>query len=240
MTSALLDPREFAPRIRKTMYRGKTAWEVDIRGWPEVAEAIMAPQRKRFSDHEQARSYYRRLIVAAAAGAPVDPIRLPVRLFFDRFQRWIEKKSPSSNTHASYRGATRLLLAHLETVRISDVSGVSPAVLQGFIEAETGRLAPTTLQTTMTVVSSAFSWGVRAGMIDSNPATGMIPRAKAPERRALTAAERNTIMGDDGPHSDYWRLYLLTGMRRNELLELTLDRVHLDTPAPFLSSSARG
>lgn len=240
MSSVAFDQREFAPIVRKVTYRGKAAWEVDIRKWPEAAARIGAPLRKRFTDRDKARAYYRRLIVAEAAGATLDPVRLPVRAFFDRYQAWIEKKSPSEMTHKIYRKSWKCFEAYLTTIGVHDVADISPATMQGFLEANTGRYAPTTLATTVKVIRAAFNWGIRAGLIAANPAAGMVPHAKAPERRELTAEERHKLMNADGPCADYWRIYLLTGLRRSELISITLDRVHLDTPAPFVDVVGKG
>lgn len=99
--------------------------------------------------------------------------------------------------------------------------------MQQFIEHETGHLAPTTMQTCVAIISAAFAWGVKCGLIDSNPCYRMIPRAKPPSKRALTGVERQTIMHDDGPRGDYWRFLLLTGMRRSELANLLAEDIDL-------------
>lgn len=240
MSSVDLDPQEFAPTVRKTTYRGKAVWEVDIRQWPDVAATLGAPKRKRFADREGARAYYRRLIVAEAQGQLVEPVRLPVKRFLDHYLRSVKKKHPETSTASTYASLLKPFRKYIDMVGVLELADVTPAVIHQFVEHEQGRVAATTTQSEAAIVRAAFSWGVRAGIVTENPALGLVPRARAPERRILTDKQRRDLMQDAGPRADYWRLVLLTGIRRSELLGLTIDRVHLDSPVPFLTVIGKG
>lgn len=220
---------DFAPESRQMMFRGKPVWEVDCRrkAWTPILQRIGAPERAKFNTKSEAQAYCRRLVVAEARGEPLVPVTLPVRSYFARYMIWIEKSKPH-NTQKNYRGNLRKFRRYLDSQELYDVSDVSSAVVQQFIEHKTGQLAPVSIQTCVAIVSGAFAWGVKCGLISSNPCYRMIPRAPRPNKRALTGAERQTIMRDDGPRGDYWRFLLLTGLRRAELASLLSEDIDLD------------
>jgi integrase len=69
-------------------------------------------------------------------------------------------------------------------------------------------------------LSACFMWGIKAGLVDSNPVVGTVKGEEQTRERALTPAELRAVWQatDDGSaYSAIVRLLVLTGQRRAEI-----------------------
>lgn len=133
----------------------------------------------------------------------------------------------------SYQETERHLLKHAaplhhdmaEAVRRSDI-----ALLLGRVSKTSGPFAANRLRAAL---SALWSWGMRAGLIesDSNPVTFTLrPQEKARER-TLTDDELTAIWSATDTNNDFariLRLCILTGCRREEIGGLRWDEVLTD------------
>lgn len=147
-------------------------------------------------------------------------------------QQWLDgQEHLRPSTRASYRGHIDKHLTPLlggmpvAMLTAENVRGLHAALRQQGVSAATTRRIHATL-------SSALSAAVREGVIPGNPAALVtLPRGNAYRADVWDAGEAarflHTVRGD--ALYPLWRLALLTGMRRGELLGLTWDDVDLTT-----------
>ncbi len=99
------------------------------------------------------------------------------------------------------------------------------------IRVERG-LSAATVQRVRATLRSALSDAVRAGIIDSNPATyATVPTAPRPKVPTLDPAQVGVLLDHAAPHrlGSLFEVAVLTGLRRGELLGLRWSDVDLDT-----------
>jgi integrase len=170
-----------------------------------------------------------RLISELQSGAAVDPNKISVGQFLDRFEQdWVATHvSPQSRERYGY--ALNHVRQHLGNKLLQKVR---PADLAAFYAtlARTG-LAPRTIKLTHSVLHRALGQAKLWGMIRDNPAEIVKP-AKAPDQETEMLQPDQAAMLLDRLRGK--PLYLLaslalaTGMRRNEMLGLRWQDVDLD------------
>jgi integrase len=115
-------------------------------------------------------------------------------------------------------------LHHMPLVEIArrDVAGVLTGVAAQLSGASTNRVR--------TSLSSFFSWCIREGLFDNNPAAWTERREEAARKRLLTDDELREIWAAlrDDSYGAIVRLLILTGARREEIGALRWSEVNLD------------
>jgi len=94
-------------------------------------------------------------------------------------------------------------------------------------------------------VSAMFTWGMKAGLLESNPVTATFkPAEEKPRERVMSDAELALVWNCTGGAADYdhiVRLLLLTGARREEIAGMAAAELtrHDDGTATWVLPSAR-
>ncbi|WP_245446662.1 site-specific integrase [Bradyrhizobium sp. MOS002] len=186
-----------------------------------------------------------KLIAAAAAGEQVDPTRMTVSEFLDRWLRDWVPGNVSPKTAERYGELLRLhVRPHLGVGRVQKLRAVHLTQLYGKLGAS---LAPRTVGHVHRVLRQSLGHAMDWDILATNPAA----RVKAPhvdqeEVETLTAAEIRAVLekARGRPIYQIAALALATGMRRGELLALRWQDISLDrsqiTVARSLEQTAQG
>lgn len=86
--------------------------------------------------------------------------------------------------------------------------------------------APRTINLAVGLLKRMLTYGVKHNMISHNPLADLSAlRGKKKERRALTEEEINKLLEVSGPYRPVWEFFLLTGLRKSELVNLTWEDI---------------
>jgi integrase len=178
---------------------------------------------------------------AAQVNAAIEDRRNPAELrrtlrgertFAELFGEYLERHSrPNKRTWREDESKYRQYLSRVlggkkaSTVSRTDVAGIHSTTTRS------GH--PTTANRVLALVSSVFSWGISAGLVESNPSRGIRRnRERSRDRflhseelprffRALAAEPNETVR-------DFFLLCLLTGARRENVLSIRWGDISLD------------
>lgn len=171
----------------------------------------------------------REALSAAATRRTIAEERLTVR---DYFARWLSSIEPTVRpaTHRRYSDLVRLHVApELGGIRLSKLS---PLDLQRFYAGrlEYG-LSTTTVHHAHAVIHRALKQAMRWGLVDRNVSELTdAPRRTLPDVKTWDTKQAAAVLtiGDGTDLAALWRLALLCGLRRGELLGLMWDDLDLD------------
>jgi integrase len=155
--------------------------------------------------------------------------RLTVRDFIERWLATIESTVRPS-THRRYQDLMRLhVLPAVGGIRLAKLS---PADLQRlYADRLACGLGPTSVSHLHFVLHRALHQAMRWELVPRN-VSEMVdpPRRKTPEAKTWDAKQVAAVLAvaENTPLAAVWRLALLTGMRRGELLGLKWDDIDLD------------
>src|SRR5262245_4491938 len=170
-----------------------------------------------------------RLIAEAQRGGAIEPSKVTVAEFLDRFERdWIASHV-SARSAERYRGALAHVCKHLGDRLLQKLQ---PADLAAFYASlhRTG-LAPRSIKFIHVVLHRAFGQAKIWGVVRDNPAEiAKPPKTPQHETEMLQPNEAITLLDRlrDRPLYLIASLGLSTGMRRNEMLALRWRDVDLD------------
>ena len=218
--------------IKKRVGARGTSWYavVDVGRDPTTGKRrqkrVSAPTRK------ECEALVRSALSAAEQGGGGDAGKLTVRDYLDR---WLASIVPAvrPSTHRRYRD---LMAGHVVpvvgTVKLAKLSALD--VQRLYADRLAAGLSPTTVHQLHNVLHRALKQAIRWGLLVRNPTEAVdAPRPANPECKTWSAREVGAVLsaaaGDD--LAALWRLALLTGMRRGELLGLTWEDVDLDRGA---------
>lgn len=81
--------------------------------------------------------------------------------------------------------------------------------------------APRTINLAVGLLKRMLAYGVKHNLVSFNPLSDLVPlRGKKKERRALTNGEVQKLLDVSGPYRSVWEFFLLTGLRKGELVNL--------------------
>jgi integrase len=188
-----------------------------------VHRRVSAPTRK------ECESKLRAAIAAAESGRTLATDKVTVRELADH---WLASNAHTvrPSTHRRYSDLMRLhVLPVLGAVQLTKVS---PVHLQGLYASRLDLgLSPTTVAQIHVTLHGAFNQAVRWGFLDRNPCTLVDPpRRTTPETNTWSLEQTRIVLaaGDTGELAALWRLALLCGIRRGELLGLKWEDVDLE------------
>ncbi len=218
-----------------------------------------ASGRRRYKSHtvvgnkRDAQRYLNRILRSQDDGSYVEPGRLRVNELLDK---WLEIRSEkvSARTIVDYRKTVeRYVRPHLgsrrlDSIRLADIQDLVTD-LQKHRTKGGQPLSARTIRLALSLLGSAFTQGVRLGLLHTNPAQYVeLPREQRREMLALSREEihrfRDTASGD--PHALLYDFALATGARPGEILAVkwsdldpAYSAVTIRRAVEFIAGSAR-
>lgn len=193
----------------------------------------LAARTKREAQQELAK-----LVADLARGTYVEPTRLTVAEYLERWLADYAKPNVAPKTFERYEGIVRnhlvpalgsVPLAKLQPLHIQEY--YSRALQSGRRDRRPGNLSPTTVLHHHRLLREALGQAVRWQVIPRNPADAVEPpRPAAKELRVLTAEQVDRLLevAKGTPLSMAILLAVATGMRRGEILALRWQDVDLE------------
>src|SRR5262249_48354869 len=110
------------------------------------------------------------------------------------------------------------------------LAGIARRDVAGVLTAVTAKLSGASANRVRTSLSSLFSWSIREGLIDGNPAAWTERRKEVVRTRLLTTDELRDIWAAlrDDAYGKIVRLLILTGARREEIGALGWSEIKFD------------
>jgi integrase len=219
--------------------------------WAFIVDLEVAGEKRRqlrrqgFATRELAIAEMRKLQEERAAGTWVEPNRLTVRVYLERWIKTLAlQEAVRRNTRDEWAGHVRShLIPRLGTVLLQQLT--TPQIRAAYGEMRVsghqrtgGPLAPKSVWNIHRCLHRALADAVKDGLLKANPAAGaMALPMERPDISFWTPAQVAEFMAYvdstlDLQHQALYRLALQTGMRRGELLglrwiDLDLDRLRV-------------
>jgi integrase len=206
---------------------GRWAIVIDIR------DAQTGKRRRRWHSFagtkRQAQVECARLIAEAQHGGSVEPSKITVAEYLDRFERdWIATHV-TARSGIGYRGALMHVRKCLGERKLQKLAPADLLALYASLHRD--GLAPRSIKLIHVVLHRALAQAKLLGMIRDNPAEiAKPPKVKPTETEMLQPKEAAHLLERLGgkPLYLFASLALATGARRNELLALTWGDLDLD------------
>ena len=130
----------------------------------------------------------------------------------------------------AYVEVERHLKGHAKRLHALPLASVARRDVAAVLAATASRLSGASANRVRTSLSSYFSWSIREGLLESNPAAWTERREEAARSRLILDEELAEIWAAlrDDAYSDIVRLLVLTGARREEVGALRWSEIDLD------------
>lgn len=209
--------------VRGTSWYGKYDFPDPVTG-KRVYKRVSAPTKK------ECESKLRAAIASVEAGKSLDEAKMTLREFVDR---WLAAKEHTVRP-ATFRRYSDVMRQHvlptLGSVRLTKLG--APHLQRLYAERLQSGLSPTTVHHIHVTLHGALKQALRWGLIDRNP-TELVdpPRRAEPETKTWSLAESQAALaaGDKTSLGALWRLALMTGMRRGEILGLKWEDIDFES-----------
>lgn len=246
-TKAVLDGLSASPEGRLTYLDCKTAG-LQLRVSPKGVKTFSVfrrikgghPERITIGRYpettiEQARRGAAKVNAAIADSQNPAEVRRTLKgepTFADLFAQYMDRHSrPRKRTWREDEGKYRLYLSRplgpkkASQVTRSDVAGIHASI------SRCGH--PTTANRVLALLSSVYSWGASAGLVQINPAKGVRRNPERSRDRFLHASELprffRALAGEPNPAMrDFFLVCLLTGARRENVLSMRWEDISFD------------
>jgi len=141
-------------------------------------------------------------------------------------ERWRQRQVHAPNTRTAFEGILRVhVYPHLGGMRLDSIA---TADIQTLVKQWTDAAAPTTVEGCYTVMATVFRGAVRDRILPASPCIDVrLPRIEP--KSALVPITTETVLALHDALPARYKAFVVvgagTGMRRGELLGLTIDRV---------------
>lgn len=143
----------------------------------------------------------------------------------------------SSNTITSYKQTLRHFIAFLETINIKEVDKVNSSIISKYFEIlNNEKKSKTTISHTISVLNNFFKYLMITGKIKSDPMASIqnlkkdhfLPVVMTPQEIMLLLSISDEKKPLGLRDKALLEVMYATGMRISEVINLTLDQLHLD------------
>lgn len=215
--------------IQKHTGQRGTAWYAVVDLGPDPVTGKRRQKRISAPTRKACEARLREVLNAVEQGASPDAGKITLREYLDR---WLPSIEPTlrPSTHRRYSDLMRQhVIPVLGGVRLVKLAPLD--VQRLYADRLDAGLSPTTVHQIHNVLHRALRQAVRWGMTMRNVTEAVdAPRPVNPECHTWDAKQVATVLavGDETHLAPLWRLALLTGMRRGELLGLMWKDVDID------------
>ena len=221
-------PSPITRRVSKTT--GRVSWTVQVRigsksdGKPRWLTKTFAKQR-------DAKAYLAKVIKDRDSGLVVQPSKMLLNEFLDRWLESAVEPRVRANTFRSYKWQLKKYVRdEVGSYRLCDLSPLQIQKLYSRLNRE--GLSSRVVRYTHTILSNALNQALRLRMLASNPCSGAeLPRARQKEAQVLTVEEVagfvKVLRGTR--HEVLFLVALTAGMRPSEYLALQWKDIDFDT-----------
>jgi len=204
------------------VYRRGRVWWVRFRAGGHHVRRSARTERK-----SEAQTFLLRLLEEHAAKARDEQ---PQHTYADAVERFFAEASVKPRTKATYRSNDKACRATLGTLTLADIN--RRAIAEHISARKQAGVTDATIRRDLAFLSSLFSMATRWEWVDTNPVTAISKRSlkeSRPRTRFLTRAEFAALKR---AAPDFLKPMLVlaveTGMRREELLGLTVRAIDLE------------
>lgn len=220
-------PSPISKRVSKST--GKASWTVQVRIGTK-SDGRPRWLTKTFEKQRDAKAYLAKVIKDRDSGLVVQPSKLPLNEFLDKWLESAVEPRVRSNTYRSYRWQLKKYVRdEIGSYRLCDISPLQIQKLYSKLHRE--GLSSRAVRYTHTILNNAFSQAVKWRMLASNPCSGAeLPRARQKEALALSVEEVTQFVKAlrGTRHEVLFLVALTTGMRPSEYLALQWKDIDFD------------
>ncbi len=179
---------------------------------------------------KEAETYLSTTLAQISTGTFVEPLKLTVGEYLDKWLATAAKARLRERTHDDYSAKLESYVRpRIGTQRLSDVR---PLDVQGIYSAMADRkLSPRTIRYTHAILSSALKQAVRWNMLARNPCDAVeLPRMERKEMQALSPNQVVNFLcaAKDDEYGALFAFAVATGMRPEEYLALKWSDLDFD------------
>ena len=220
-------PSPISKRVSKST--GKVSWTVQVRiGTKNDGKPRWLT--KTFEKQRDAKAYLAKVIKDRDSGLVVQPSKMLLNEFLDRWLEDAVEPRVRANTFRSYQFQLRKYVRDdLGSYRLCDISPLQVQRLYSDLNRE--GLSSRVVRYTHTILNNAFGQAVKWRMLASNPCSGAeLPRARQKEAQVLTIEEvaRFVKVLRGTRHEVLFLVALTTGMRPSEYLAIQWKDIDFD------------
>ena len=157
--------------------------------------------------------------------------RCLMSVIYDAYAAHLDTRQSNAKTKHDDKEQARKCIEALKGFGVYDAEGINPQVVDKIIATWRQERSTNTINKRLAQLKAMLKHAVKSKLIRDNPAEGIdfIKQTKTRERRNLTPAEAKALIeASKFPLCLVWETYLLTGMRENELANLTAQDVNLE------------
>ena len=212
-------PSPITRRVSKST--GRVSWIVQVRVGTR-SDGRPRWHTKTFEKQRDAKAYLAKVIKDRNEGLVVQPSKMLLNDFLDKWLESAVEPRVRPNTYRSYRWQLKKYVREdLGGYRLCDISPLQVQTLYSKLHRD--GLSPRVVRYTHTILNNAFGQAVKWRMLASNPCSGAeLPRTRHEETRALSFEEVGRFVEalHGHRHEALFLVALTTGMRPSEYLAL--------------------
>ena len=220
-------PSPITRRVSKST--GRVSWIVQVRIGTK-SDGKPRWLTKTFEKQRDAKAYLAKVIKDRDSGLVVQPSKMLLNVFLDKWLESAVEPRVRANTYRSYTWQLKKYVRdEIGSYRLCNISPLQIQKLYSKLHRE--GLSSRVVRYTHTILNNAFGQAVKWRMLPSNPCSGAeLPRTKHKETRALSVEEvaRFVKVLHGTRHEVLLLVALTTGMRPSEYLALRWKDVDFD------------
>lgn len=221
-------PSPITRRVSKST--GTVSWIVQVRVGTK-SDGSPRWHTKTFEKQRDAKTYLAEVIKDRDSGLVVQPSKMLLNEFLDKWLESAVEPRVRPNTYRSYQWQLKKYVRHdLGGYRLCDISPLQIQKLYSKLHRE--GLSSRVVRYTHTILNNAFGQAVKWRMLASNPCSGAeLPRSQQEETRALSLEEVGRFVEalHGHRHEALFLVALTTGMRPSEYLALQWQDIDFES-----------